>query len=51
VGVAAAMEEQQLAAQRQIYLGCPIVARHCCPTGAVGCKSSIKLGKIPQKLP
>jgi len=26
VGVAAAMEEEQLAVQRQTYLGCPIVA-------------------------
>jgi len=37
-GVAAAMEEEQLAAQRQTYLGCPIVARCGCPSGAGGCK-------------
>ncbi|XP_075267239.1 leucine-rich repeat-containing protein 2 isoform X2 [Opisthocomus hoazin] len=39
VGVAAAMEEEQLTAQRQTYLGCPVVARYCCPARAVGCKS------------
>jgi len=37
--VAAAMEEEQLAAQKQTHLGCPIVARYCCLARAVGCKS------------
>jgi len=31
MGVATAMEEEQLAAQRQTHLSCPIEARYCCP--------------------
>jgi len=30
-GRAAAMEKEQLAAQRQTHLGCPIMARYWCP--------------------
>jgi len=41
MGVAAAMEEEQLAAQRQTHLGCPIVARYCCLAGEAGCRSTL----------
>jgi len=37
--VTTAMEEEQLAAQRQIHLGCPIVARYCCPAREADCEN------------
>ncbi|GAB0207774.1 hypothetical protein GRJ2_003243100 [Grus japonensis] len=38
VGVVTAVEAEQLAVQRQTHLGCPIVARHCCPAREASCK-------------
>jgi len=42
------MEEEQLAAQRQTYLGCPIVAQYCCPAREVGVKVRHVDGHIPK---
>ncbi|GAB0205792.1 hypothetical protein GRJ2_003044800 [Grus japonensis] len=38
VGVVTAVEAEQLATQRQTHLGCPILARYCCPAREAGCK-------------
>ncbi|GAB0210166.1 hypothetical protein GRJ2_003482400 [Grus japonensis] len=52
VGVVTAVEAKQLATQRQTHLGCPIVARYCCPAreasckGQEGCKVSKKAAQI-----
>ena len=48
MGVAAAMEEEQLSAQRQTHLGCPIVASYCCPARVVGCKSASLDSHVPK---
>ncbi|GAB0210165.1 follistatin [Grus japonensis] len=38
-GVVTAVEAEQLAMQRQTHLGCPIVARYCCPAREASCKA------------
>jgi len=48
VGVGSAMEEEQLAAQRQTHLGCPIVARYCCLPRTVGCINMSCICHVPK---
>jgi len=48
VGVATAVEEEQLAAQRQTHLGCPIVARYCCLAGQLVVKARHVDAHVPK---